>query len=546
MKYTYIQVKELFEKDGFILLNDTYQNCKEQLFYQDINGYKYCTTLDHFVNKGHSTRMYHSGNPYSIDNINKFAELNNLTSRCIEDSYISSRTKMSFVCECGKVFYTTKNNFLSLHKIKCDSCTGYNNNLTYQDVRDNLKKIGFILDVKEEEFTGVTKCALYCHDLDGYKYQITYNAVMRGKIPDKFNRGNPFTIENINHFLKSTNIPFECISDEYIDSINPLEFICKRCGEHVFRSWRNVNKNDNTNRHRIICSNCDGRTESVHALVLKQMFKYYYPDTIEEEKSCRNPITNKIMPTDIVNHNMKIAIEIQSEWHDNKYSKIKDAIKKEFWINKGYSFYDPDIRDYSVLEICQLFFDIEELPDFINYNYSNKLNIKEIQSMLNEYVSIPQISNMLNINIHRIYDALYSGKIIRPKGYCDADCRQIVQVDLQGSYVNEYNSISEASKITGIKSYAISSAFTRKNHYSSGFYWFDNDDYYKCNYNILERRFSKYMIKVDKYDINDNYIRSYDNILEASKELGTSNYSIFQVVTGKRKSIKGFTFKRAS
>ena len=54
------------------------------------------------------------------------------------------------------------------------------------------------------------------------------------------------------------------------------------------------------------------------------------------------------------------------------------------------------------------------------------------------------------------------------------------------------------------------------------------------------------MIKVDKYDINDNYIRSYDNILEASKELGTSNYSIFQVVTGKRKSIKGFTFKRAS
>ena len=142
------------------------------------------------------------------------------------------------------------------------------------------------------------------------------------------------------------------------------------------------------------------------------MFKYYYPDTIEEEKSCRNPITNKIMPTDIVNHNMKIAIEIQSEWHDNKYSKIKDAIKKEFWINKGYSFYDPDIRDYSVLEICQLFFDIEELPDFINYNYSNKLNIKEIQSMLNEYVSIPQISNMLNINIHRIYDALYSGKII--------------------------------------------------------------------------------------------------------------------------------------
>ena len=54
------------------------------------------------------------------------------------------------------------------------------------------------------------------------------------------------------------------------------------------------------------------------------------------------------------------------------------------------------------------------------------------------------------------------------------------------------------------------------------------------------------MIKIDKYDKNNNYICSYDNIPEASKELGTSNYSIFQVVTGERKSIKGFIFKRAS
>ena len=27
--------------------------------------------------------------------------------------------------------------------------------------------------------------------------------------------------------------------------------------------------------------------------------------------------------------------------------------------------------------MCQLFFDIKELPDYINYEYSNKLNIKK-------------------------------------------------------------------------------------------------------------------------------------------------------------------------
>ena len=130
----------------------------------------------------------------------------------------------------------------------------------------------------------------------------------------------------------------------------------------------------------------------------------------------------------------------------------------------------------------------------------------------------------------------------------DRKCEQLVQI-IEGLYKaqgKEYVSISEASKITGIKSCAIASAFTRNNHYSSGFYWFDKDDYYKGNYKIIETRFSKFMIKIDKYDKNNNYICSYDNIPEVAKELGTSNYSIFQDVTGERKSIKGFIFKRAS
>lgn len=546
MEYTYEQVKELFVKNGFTLLNNTYKNCKEKILYEDVNGYKYCTTLDHFINRGHSARMCHSSNPYSIDNINNFAKLNNIQSRCIENKYLGSKTKMAFMCKCGNTFCTTKGNFFSLHKIKCDSCTGYNSNLTYQNVKENLDKSGFILDVAEKNYVGITKSDLLCHDIDGYKYKVTYNAVMRGKNPDRFNKANPFTIDNINHFFKLNNIPFECISTKYIDSITRLEFVCKRCGEHVFKAWRDVYKNDNPNRHRIICPNCDGRTESVHALVLKQMFKYYYPDTIEEEKSCKNPLTGKIMPTDIVNHRLKIAIEIQSEWHDNEYSKIKDDIKKSFWINKGYSFYDPDIRNYSVLEICQLFFNIKELPNFINYEYSNKLNIKKIQTMLNEHISIRQISDILNVNIHRIYDALHYGKVIRPDGYLDADLRPIVQLDLKGNYVNEYASISEASKITGILSGNITSAFTRENHYSSGFYWFDKTDYYRGNYKILETRFSKFMFKIDKYDKNNNYICSYNNIPEASKELGTTNYSILRVIIGKRKSIKGFVFKKAS
>ena len=83
----------------------------------------------------------------------------------------------------------------------------------------------------------------------------------------------------------------------------------------------------------------------------------------------------------------------------------------------GYNFYSPDIRDYSILEMCQLFFDIKSMPDWINYNYSNKLNIKEIQGMLNNGFIVSEIAKQLNVNKHRIYDAVHNKKLFYPKNY---------------------------------------------------------------------------------------------------------------------------------
>ena len=367
---------------------------------------------------------------------------------------------------------------------------------------------------------------------------------MRGKMHNRFDRSNPYTLYNINLFLKLNAPDFKCISKEYINSNTKLEFLCKRCNQHIHRTWQDINRNDNPSRHHILCPNCDGRTESIHALVLKQMFKNYYPDTIEEEKSCRNPLTKKIMPTDIVNHRLKIAIEIQSEWHDNKYSNFKDNIKKNFWISKGYRFYDPDIRNYSVLEMCKLFFDIDEIPDFINFSYSNKIDIKKIQSMLDEHIKISDIASILDINIHRIYDAIYSNKLKRPNNYLDGDFHPIVQLDENSNLIGDYDSISSAEKATGVKSGNIVSAFKRDTHYSSGFYWFDKKEYLSGNIKIKKSRFSKFNIPVNMYDKNNNLICTYKTILDASKELDVNNYSIFEVVNGNRKSIKGYIFKK--
>lgn len=262
------------------------------------------------------------------------------------------------------------------------------------------------------------KTKMLCMDLEGYYiYIVLSNFLMRNGIGRRFDKSNKYTIQNINHYLELNNVHFECISTEFISANDKLTFRCKKCNEIVHTSWRNVNKNDIKSRSHVICKNCDGKLESIHALVLKQMFLHYYPDTSIEDKSYRSPITNKICPTDIVNHRLKIAVEIQSQWHDFEDIKIKDNMKKKFWVEKGYSFYAPDIRDYSILEMCQLFFDINEIPDWINYDYSNKLNIKTAQNLMNSGMSIPEIAEKMSIDKHRLYDAIYSKKIFYPKNY---------------------------------------------------------------------------------------------------------------------------------
>lgn len=287
----------------------------------------------------------------------------------------------------------------------------YNTN-NVKEILSNKK-----ITLLENQYIDV-KTKMLCMDADGYYiYIVLSNFLHRNGIGRRFDKSNDYTIKNINHYLKINNVHFRCISDKFNNANDNLIFECLLCGEKINAPWRNVNRNDNFSRTHVFCPNCDGRTESMHALILKQLFLYYYPDTIVEEKSFINPNTNKICPTDIVNHSLKIAIEIQSHWHDYEGKKIKDKLKKQYWISKGYNFYDPDIRDYSILEMCQIFFDIDSIPDWINYNYSNKLNLKEIQKQLNNGAIIPEIANKLQIDKHRIYDAIYNKKLFYPKNY---------------------------------------------------------------------------------------------------------------------------------
>ena len=70
------------------------------------------------------------------------------------------------------------------------------------NAKKTLEKLGYYLDVDESQYLGVTLTPLICHDKYGYKYKVTYDAILRGKKPSPVSKSNEFSIENINTFLK--------------------------------------------------------------------------------------------------------------------------------------------------------------------------------------------------------------------------------------------------------------------------------------------------------------------------------------------------------
>lgn len=331
------------------------------------------------------------------------------------------------------------------------------------------------------------KTKMKCLNNNGYIIDISLGDVNQNKSGKLFSKNNRFVLDNIKKYIHDdTNGDYEYICGEFKNAYSVFGIIHKKCGRVFHSKWYNIYRKASEkepNRHGTRCPFCAAsQLESTHALVLKQVWMHEKNGTIVEDMSCINPKTNHPLPTDIVNHNEKIAIEVQSWFHDFKKQKDKDKIKKEFWIKKGYNFYAIDQREYTVLEMIKMFFPyIEEIPSYVDFDYSNKINDVRIQQKLNSGISIREIAKAENCKPHTIYDAIRYGRIRYPLNYKNKSFSPVVQLDTDYNYISEYESIKKAIDATGIKN--ISSVLCSKKHYSGGYIWFYKEDYYN---NIIQ------------------------------------------------------------
>lgn len=390
----------------------------------DNDGYIVYPSLSGLAH-GKIPSRFHKANPDTIENIRHYIDINHIDVKLCSNNFINSHSKLLFQCKCGNLYETSWSNFSFKNKHCCNECIDHSDiRVPFDSIQKTLSNNGLTLLFSEDEYIGISNTKLPIMNAIGYKALFSETYYYREHTESEwFHPSNPYTIDNINTYLtNTTNGEYLCVSDVYYGNKEPIIILHNECGHTFEAKWINLYRKpseNEPNRHGTQCPYCTGlRNQSLHAVVLKQMFKKLKPGTIIEDQSCRNPLTNCILPTDIVNHNEKIVIEIQSWWHDREYQQVKDKIKKDYWENKGYTVYTPDIRDYSVIDMVKLFFpNISKIPEWIDYRFCNKLNIDMAQDLLNSGLIVTKVAKKMGVSSHRIYDAIYSHKLFYPSNY---------------------------------------------------------------------------------------------------------------------------------
>ena len=127
-------------------------------------------------------------------------------------------------------------------------------------------------------------------------------------------------------------------------------------------------------------------------------------------------------------------------------------------------------------------------------------------------------------------------------------CR-IIQIDDDGNIVGDFDSIANANRITGINNVSIGDCINKRNNRltAGGFRWekidFDTD--------ITQLHFEKYNYqkppstcigkrKVNMYELNNTYIRTFNTTIEACTFVGKNSSNISNCCKGKQKTCSGY------
>lgn len=167
----------------------------------------------------------------------------------------------------------------------------------------------------------------------------------------------------------------------------------------------------------------------------------------------------------------------------------------------------------------------------------------------NFIVNILEEVEVDKLNEREIYYISYFNTLV-PNGYNltpggeSGKCREVYVYSAQnGSFLEHYSSITEASAETGVSIETISSILNnggKKNRRQAHNLVFT--DYYVPIYDVTQLSRNNYH-KVYVYDKDGNYLNYYESILDAAKALGISSSPIYKCFNGMAQHASYYQFR---
>ena len=119
---------------------------------------------------------------------------------------------------------------------------------------------------------------------------------------------------------------------------------------------------------------------------------------------------------------------------------------------------------------------------------------------------------------------------------------KILQYDLNGNFIREFNSVEEASEISKTNKTSIVLCMQHKHEQANNYVWRykENDIPLHIDVPTIKRATRAPVLM---YDINKNLIKEFSSMKQASEEMGLSISRISQCVRGKTKSCGGYIWR---
>lgn len=339
-------MRKIFAEKGYNLLSLLYKNNKQPLIFEK-NGYYFVNTYNGFI-KTDNPKKWGINNPFSLYNLQKYIYEQGWDCKIISQQY--DYEKITLLCACGNTYTISLHNLITSQQYRCPKCGRKRMVIahTKQDYLETFSKYGLTIigeykNVKEH---------VDCITRDGYKIRVSeYNLRNYGKRLLPFHSSNPYTIENIHHYIKANNIPCTLVSTEYINHDTPIELKCI-CGNIYTSTWDLLQRG--INEYCPACSVKISRLEEKTVSWLEEHDIRYYREYKFED--CKD---KRVLPFDFYLPDYQICIECQGIQHyknvgffknQYKYVKFHDEIKQKYCQINGIIYLDIPYTAYETDE----------------------------------------------------------------------------------------------------------------------------------------------------------------------------------------------------